>query len=272
MKPLKIMHVWDQAGVACLLAKHHKIQGHTIDIYKRTGYDPFGILKFYQVPELNLDGPDFLNFVIEKSSSYDIIHIHSIPSLAPRIKKKIPNKKIVLHYHGSDIRKKSITEIREYNKHADYLIVAAADLLEWLPEANYIPIPVDTEHFVHQKRCSEKAFTLYSDSDFPSKSENLLKKHGFELHIQYINRLKSPIIQYADIPCFLKDFGTYVDIRFYDKNNLINSYSKTALECLALGLKVLGPSLKFEQNLPEIHNSKNVAEEVMLIYHKLSSK
>lgn len=272
MIPLKVMHVWDQAGVACLLAKYLRKDGHKVDIFKRSGYDPFGILKYYSVSEVDLDGKQFLDLVTEKSEYYDIIHIHSIPSLVSKIKRKNKTCKIVLHYHGSDVRKKPISELIKCNMQADCILVATEDLLAYFPKATYLPNPIDIEHFVFQKRNSKNAFSFYSDGEFPDKTEQLLKNKGINFKINYINRLKNPIL-YTDLPKFFINYGIYVDIRFIDINNtnkqLITSFSKTALECLASGIRVLSPYFKMEEKLPEIHKPKIVLEKTMEIYQSL---
>jgi hypothetical protein len=86
---MNILHVWDQAGVACILSKFQRRIGHNVSILKRTGYDPFKIFSFYDEPLLDLDSKKFIDFVIEESTQYDIIHVHSLYKIVPLIRKKI---------------------------------------------------------------------------------------------------------------------------------------------------------------------------------------
>ena len=72
------------------------------------------------------------------------------------------------------------------------------------------------------------------------------------------------------MPTLIENYGTYVDLRF-EGGNLIQAYSKTALECLGAGLRVLGPTLEYEYKLPEIHKGENVSTAVMEIYKNLLS-
>ena len=104
---MKILHVWDQAGVACILAKQHRKQGHEVRILKRAGYDPFGISQFYGEPLLDMDGKSFLKFAVKQADGYDAVHVHSIYKIIPDLRKKYPDKKLVLHYHGSEVRDKA---------------------------------------------------------------------------------------------------------------------------------------------------------------------
>jgi hypothetical protein len=65
--------------------------------------------------------------------------------------------------------------------------------------------------------------------------KNYLKSNNLEFNLQIHDRTANPIF-YNDIPYFLTKFDTYVDIRFIN-NRLIESLSKTALECLAVTSK-----------------------------------
>ena len=37
----KILHIWDQAGVACVLAKYQRRIGHDVKVIKRASFDKF---------------------------------------------------------------------------------------------------------------------------------------------------------------------------------------------------------------------------------------
>ena len=73
---------------------------------------------------------------------------------------------------------------------------------------------------------------------------------------------------YAEIPNFLKKYDIYVDIRIVN-DKLIESLSKTALESLACGLKVLNYKLEYIDKLPEKHNPLNVVNQLQNIYNKI---
>src|SRR5919197_2608652 len=101
---MKILHIWDQAGVACVLAKYHRRIGHEVRILKRAGYDPFGISQFYNEPLLDMDGKAFLKYAIKEAGSCDVVHVHTLYKIIPDLRKKYRDKKLVLHYHGSEAR------------------------------------------------------------------------------------------------------------------------------------------------------------------------
>ena len=55
----------------------------------------------------------------------------------------------------------------------------------------------------------------------------------------------------------LKKYDVYIDLRFVDRK-LLKNLSKTALEALACGLRVLNYNLEFVDNLPSEHCPTNV--------------
>ena len=83
----------------------------------------------------------------------------------------------------------------------------------------------------------------------------------------YYNRTKTPIL-YEEIPTLLKKYNVYVDIRIVN-DKILENLSKTALESLACGLKVLNFKLEYLDKLSEIHNPKNVVNQLENIYNKI---
>ena len=59
---MNILHVWDQAGVSCILAKYQRRLGHIVFILKRNGYDPFQIFTFYKEPLYDLNEKQDCNY------------------------------------------------------------------------------------------------------------------------------------------------------------------------------------------------------------------
>ena len=83
----------------------------------------------------------------------------------------------------------------------------------------------------------------------------------------YLIGQKSPLL-YEEIPNFLKKYNIYVDIRIVN-DKILENFSKTALESLACGLKVLNYKLEYIDKLPEKHNPVNVVNQLENIYNKI---
>jgi glycosyltransferase involved in cell wall biosynthesis len=296
---MHILHVWDQAGVAYTLAKYQELQGHEAKVIMIGDHNKYGLIEFYKQYILNVALEEFTEKCIEKAKSADIIHIHSRIDILLKLRKKFGrSKKIILHYHGTDIRglKKqklphrsqisdlAIRSIMMYRglrdkvlfkkrmhinaqRVADTVIVSTPDLLQLVAKGIYLSNPVDTDHFKPGsllKNEQKEALTIDTEVTDIQWALDYCKMHNISLNIEVYNRIKAPII-YKDMPDFLRRYKIYVDIRYVDKT-ILQNLSKTALEALACGLKVLDYKLKYRQGLPREHDPINVISRLSTIY------
>jgi glycosyltransferase involved in cell wall biosynthesis len=296
---MHILHVWDQAGVAYTLAKYQQLQGHEAKVIMIGDHNKYGLIEFYKQYILNVALEEFTEKCIEKAKSADIIHIHSRIDILLKLRKKFGrSKKIILHYHGTDIRglKKqklphrsqisdlAIRSIMMYRglrdkvlfkkrmhinaqRVADTVIVSTPDLLQLVAKGIYLSNPVDTDHFKPDsllKNEQKEALTIDTEVTDIQWALDYCKMHNISLNIEVYNRIKAPII-YKDMPDFLRRYKIYVDIRYVDKT-ILQNLSKTALEALACGLKVLDYQLKYRQGLPREHDPINVISRLSTIY------
>ncbi len=268
---MKILHIWDQAGVACVLGKHHRSMGHEVKILKRSGYDPFGIFQFYNVPLLDMDGKAFLKYAVKEAAGYDIVHVHTLYKIIPDLRKKYRDKKLVLHYHGSEARDKRANPLKaEAESKADIILVSTDDLKEFVDNnITCVPNPVDTDHFRPggNNNSSGKAFTIRTPRGDAQWVLDYLKNNNIDLQVEVIDREANPI-PYAQIPAFLKQYETCVDLKYID-GKLLHAMSKTGLESLACGLSVLDYGLRRVKGLPEKHKPELVAGKMLDIYHSI---
>lgn len=296
---MRILHVWDQAGVACILAKYQIRQGHQSKVIKIKG-DKYGIYNFYSDFITEVPEEQFFVRCIEEASRADIIHIHGPINVLFKLRRKFgKSKTIILQYLGTDIRslnpspalttpvRPSILSIvikgistklrglplpKQYTHVlaqmlADKVLVATPDLIQSVIKGTYLPIPVDTEHFFpnHMHDNNKKpALTLNTEVTNISKAIEYCRSNGIDLDIEVYDRTKDPIM-YADMPKFLKRYSIYVDIR-YIKQALLNNLSSTALQSLACGLKVLDYQLRYRDMFPIEHEADNVTTQAFRHY------
>jgi hypothetical protein len=298
---LRILHVWDQAGVAGCLAKYQRKRGHIAHVIIRDGFDGLGINKYYgsiltdcasrQVETdlvyrkyLSLPAPlkrlakriakvnKALRFYITAmryAKNYDILHIHSLYAVVFFV----PFKKKILEFHGDDVRfcpsKRSRIDglqtrifLKLASKLGMYLLVSTPDLHREVPNAIWLPNPVDTELF-KPGALSASNLALYSSMWYePSKRAKKIAQ-DLDLTLYILERRETAdLIRYPEMPQFLGKFSHYID------RGAIPSLSKTALEALSVGLKVVAWDGRIIQGLPSRHLPENVVKETEWIYRR----
>jgi len=298
---MRILHIWDQAGVAFVLAKYQRLNGHDSKAIMVREYDKYGIGKFYNQYVIDATLNDFDQKSVDEANSADILHIHSRSDMVFKFREKYGNsKKIILHYHGTDIRgikkqklphRSKLSDLavrgiftyrrvrdsilikrRNHSKAqrlADAVIVSTPDLLPLVSNAIFLPNPIDTDHFTPDKMSSPKletpqALTMNTEAIDIQLTLSYCKKNNVNLDIDVYNRIRDPIM-YGDMPAFLKKYRVYVDVRFVD-GKILENLSKTALEALACGLNVLDFKLDCRHGLPEEYNPMNVTSGLETIY------
>jgi glycosyltransferase involved in cell wall biosynthesis len=294
---LKILHINDQAGVACILAKFQEKQGVKSKVIAIP--DKYGIKEYYKNNVILVEKENFYNTSLNESASYDIIHLHSVDALVYKLRRRYGNKKkIILHYHGTELRgnyKKSISlalrlkrvgvkmknklwllrngytgSIQQTMQHlADIVLVSTPDLLKLANKSYYLPNPVDTELFNENISSFNKddkydAITIKTEAIDIQKALNYIKDRNLTHNIYVHDRTYNPT-PYKDMPDLLKKYNTYIDIKFVN-GKLLESSSKTALESLACGLQVLNYQLKYINKLPHEHEALNVVKNLFNLY------
>ena len=294
---MNILHIWDQSAVACVLAKNQQKLGHDVKVLRRTGYDRYGIYEFYDEIVTLTPEENFLELCLQEANKADLVHIHSRTDALFYIRRKSNKRnKIIMHFHGSDlrginqkykpqdilmnpgllVRNSRATRLRRKNnllaeRSADKVLYSTADLRKFLKrnDSVLINIPIDTDHFTSttNNQTNEDFFIFNTEAISNMKwIIDYCKRSGID-NLKVIDRMKHPI-KYSDMPRFLKQFGTYVDIR-YVNDKILSNLSTTALQSLACGLKVLNYNLKQVSELPINHVGSNAANIVQKIYEEI---
>jgi glycosyltransferase involved in cell wall biosynthesis len=125
------------AGIASILSRHQLLLGNEVDVFVFNKYlhRQFGGEKIaYYFP---LSRWKFF----KRLQGYDIWHYHyPYGSLRRALEKRKGNRIYLKHYHGDDLRGK-------YD--SDFCLVSTPDLLEFAPNGEWFPTPLDLEHLVY---------------------------------------------------------------------------------------------------------------------------
>ena len=265
---MKILHVLNTAGVASVIAKFmDEIYGTESRVITRKAHDRYGLTTY---GETRSEGFWMFYFkMVLEAGNYDIVHLHDRDILMPVLKKLYHSKPIVLHYHGTKIR--GAWEKRQrYWKKADSILVSTIDLLEGAPtEAIHIPNPVDISIFNTKYDIAPEGEALYFKYDADDIANRLANEFGMSLTIH--DRSTNPIA-YRDMPKYIRRYKALVDVKRDVKGNILypeNTMSKTALEALACGLKVITYQGEMIEGLPARNHPHNVVKEVYRIYREV---
>lgn len=129
---MRILQVGNICGIPQSLAKEQRRRGHEANsIAFPANYSILArILKFLTL--------------WREIPSYDLVHFHystGLPFGLDLLLWKAKGKKIVMHYHGSDIRGKGVPIIPKHL--ASKIYVSTPDLLEFAPGATWQPQSID---------------------------------------------------------------------------------------------------------------------------------
>lgn len=255
---MKILHVWDQAGVGAVLAKYQRLLGHEAQVIKRYGFDPCGIDEFYNTRCFDVSAWRFYQIARSLAKDFDILHIHS----AYKLCLVMPFAKKVIEFHGCDLRGHDSLLNKIGRKMADKIIVSTPDLLEIVEDAVWLPNPVDTDHFVRKGHFKPHT-ALYVHNWYESAEKAHVLADEYNLDLTVLDRSKGVMIKYKAFPAYLSQFEYFIS------RHAIRSLSKTALEALACGLKVIRWDGEVLQGLPDEHRPDKVANRTIQIYEEI---
>ncbi|MFQ5977922.1 MAG: glycosyltransferase [Candidatus Heimdallarchaeota archaeon] len=177
--------------------------------------------------------------LLKISKDYNVFHFHyrsALPGYLDLPIWKGQKKKIIVHHHGSDLRHRG--EPRFCSKFADKILISTPDLLDWSPEAVWVPNPISLENFqfigVAEKDKSEKVTIAHASAnrqikgtDYIIKAVKELKKENYRINLLLIENMphRKALECYKQADIVVDQLG-------------IGWYGVFALECMAMGKPV----------------------------------
>ena len=176
----------------------------------------------------------------------DIVHAHycRYPAYAALLSRK----PYIIHCHGTDIRHGMNFWQRLSLAKSRQVLLSTPDLLEVLPDAVWLPNPINLNHFKPSKEHYGNKVLYYPKwyENVEGELDTACRQLGYALTVK-----RKTDVKYEEMPIFLNQFDIYVD------QFTVRSYSKTALEAMACNLAVIG----YRHNLKEaLENLKNAEE------------
>ena len=263
-KRLRISHIVNVCNIASILAKCQRAMGHDAEVFMGNRRDPLRFWDYKQTWDI-LDPES----VAEAVKDRDIIHIHAWTHLAVFLRDVLPDKCIIMHYHGQDVQ----TYMNFIKTAADVTLCCRDDL--------------DRGGFVTVKNPVDLSWWKWSRHDgnrvFWSKSEDSLRMDAAEERIKEFCRqegLKFHLLNrrydwgpYRRMQWLYDNHDVYVEYQTFVDYSKGFTLSMTALEALACGLKVYYlPDQRWITEFPMDQDSWVVADKVLKIYEAALAK
>jgi len=219
---LRVLHIWDICDNSAIITRKLTTMGHQSFVIHRKKMT-VRLIRFV------------LNVIFHLLTfRADIIHINAWDKGVFPAKLLSPRSKIIMHYHGNDIRGKMIPFAVKLC--VDKICVSTCDLLEYCPRAQLLPVLVGEEFYYRGGRERRTILTLDQE-----------------------NRL----IESELMPFILSLFEYYRD-RKRIKITSSQLLSKTGMEAIACGTKVIADSGEIVTEFP-----KTTIKEYIAVYNTL---
>ena len=281
---MRVLHVGDASGVAHVLAKfQNKLPGYKADVILRDLGAPHGINAYYGAEEWRrfpmhrsplwrrgktssyTIAARFIDIVNRKAEGYDVVHVHGTVEFVPLVRARHPDKRIILHHHGDNLRHMDPAHRKKHERDADKIVVATTDLCEYGGH-DWLPIPVDTDLFAPRKPARNGKAVLFLIRDEPLDTKlQLLKDHGVTLDYTVHDTNVDPI-PYAYMPAFLSKYEYYIDLKWLPIGKILHGLSSTGLQALAGGCKILDHNFEIVKKMPDMCKTEAIVAKLHEYY------
>lgn len=264
---MTVLHIWNTAGVASLMARSLRGIGIKADVLIRSLHDPFQFGLFYGFDPLDLDAKQFTGVCISTAKQYDVIHIHSAHRIIPLLREEYPLKRIIYQAHGSEITNGDPDEYTSNISKADAVISSTKDLNEILLNAGIenalILNAVDTCLF--KDTSSERNGDLLMQLPYLNMDETIRISKQYSENFTIFNR--SNHIPFWKMPELLNKYNRFIDVKVGTwMNEPTQARSKTAIEALACGCTVINYDGTISKGLPEENTPEYQLNKIKQIY------
>ena len=225
---MRILHFRNLSNTAYCISRAERKLGFESYVANVKGADVFGFDYDFIIEEKSLD------HLVGLLNNFDVYHLHSgdiLPEAIDCIILKLLGKKVFQHYWGSDVRGRKPPLLHCL---ADFRIVHNLDLLPFVPDAQYIPIPVDLDVWKPNPRIKKKKGDSIVILHMPSdpyikgtksvvKAVERLKREGHHVKLLGLSR-----VPHKDMYRYYSQADIVVD------QLLIGWYGRTTLEAMAM--------------------------------------
>lgn len=232
---MRILHIWDICNNSQYLTEKINILGHKSILVTRKKMT----IRLYR----------FILMVIFQLLTFraDIIHINAWDKGVLLAKILSPRSKIIMHYHGSNIRGKQIPFFVEL--FTNRIVVSTRDLIEPCHgNIGLLQVIVTNNFYYRGGRTKNKALYVHHYADYAKKAADYAKKNNLDLVV--LDRMANPpiIVAHSLMPQLLSTIDYYLDFKGYTN---FKTLTLTAKEAIACGCKVVVDNLDIVEDFEQ---------------------
>lgn len=249
---MKVLGIYDCGGGLQCISKFSK---HTVDVL--TVNDQFDFPGYYTNTIVETCGLNMLNRGLKMAEDYDVIHISFMWNLVEAFRHKFPDKPIVLHYRGSDLRRNQTNQDRiNMEKKVNKILVATPDLMAYT-KGQYLPMCIDTELFKFSENVGKGKFCIIHSA----REEPAIMARMKELNYKDVDVVmrETEHIPFKAMPDLYRKYEKYINLKT-QRDMPLDFMSRTGLEALSCGLTVDDWHGISHYRLPEKHTAKSVVK------------
>lgn len=239
---MKVLIMWNTAGAFSQIAKWLNENGHEARIVMRDEYDIFGHTRDSGCGVMVGSAKDFYLEGMKQILKWrpDVIHSSSSLKMLILARMVAPRTPIILSYHGSDIRYTPTGKVHPMTDLADFIHVVSPDLQEygvWIDR-------VVNDYFKYEGGREQKTALMYYSPHYyvDSRVEALQWCIDRGITLTIIDRSEPDFVPIPnkEMPAIYSKHEYYLDWK--GQKDEINALSRSALEALACGCKVVHDS------------------------------
>ena len=258
---MRVLHLWSVSGVGEIIAREmDRSFGTTSTVLVRKKFDRFG----YNTSPVADGRYRFALRSLLQARKNDVVQVHSWDEIVPWLK-RFTSPPVVLTYHNFNIRKEWAARKKKHSR-ADATVIATPGLADGL-EAVFIPDPVDTDLFFDTHH-HVKGTALHTEYWATEDAQRIADERGLKLTV--LRRQSSPV-PHSEMPKLLNQYEYYIDVKRLPTKSpeIIQATSKTCLEALACGCKVIRWDEKVLEGLQDENRPGYVARKYFELYSSL---
>lgn len=250
---MKVLLVWDTAGVFSPIAVWLNKNGHEAKIMMSEECDPFGQTSQLDSAIMTKSTKGFYKRLIKELLFFrpNVVHVSDSIKAFLVVRLLLPRAKIVMTYHGSVRRMKSGKYHSEVDI-AEKVTVTTPDLYKF---GEWMDRPIWGYFYDRGGRVKNTAVMLYADGflvDWREDGKRWAKINGIDLTV--VDATKGNFILHKELPEFFSKFEFFMDC----KGHIINPDGSTTVSTAAMEAKACGCKVIHGTNLEEVKEDVRV--------------